>query len=102
MRTYKMKGYTFTSEELSYADLEYGLSLQTIRMRIQRGWTREDALNTPERHYTTQDIENSVEEALKTIGRMKYLNRVNDDIYYPEKWMNKLGITWDDVEEVAC
>ena len=42
------------------------------------------------------------EETLALLGRMKYLNRVQNDNYNPIKLMRKLNVTWGDIKEVEC
>lgn len=51
---------------------------------------------------TSREYLTETEELIAMLGRMKYLNRTQDEIYNPEPLMRKLKVTWDDIKEVEC
>ena len=53
-------------------------------------------------HNNSRSDSMTMEETLALLGRMKYLNRVQNDKYNPIKLMKKLGVTWGDIKEVEC
>lgn len=50
----------------------------------------------------SEDELTETEELIAMLGRMKYLNRTQDEIYNPVPLMKKLNVTWDDIKEIKC
>lgn len=50
----------------------------------------------------SEDELTETEELIAMLGRMKYLNRTQDETYNPEPLMKKLNVTWDHIKEVEC
>lgn len=77
-----------------------GINRKNFVRRMHNGWSLEDAASIP--FNKSRDDMTETEELLVVLGRMKYLNRTEDEVYNPEPLMKKLNVTWDDIEEVEC
>lgn len=77
-----------------------GITRKNFAKRIRNGWSPEDAANVP--YNKSREDLTETEEMLAWLGRMKYLNRTQDEIYNPAPLMKKLKVTWDDIKEIKC
>lgn len=77
-----------------------GINRKNFSKRVLNGWSLEDAATVP--FNESRDDLTETEELIAMLGRMKYLNRTEDEIYNPVPLMKKLNVTWDDIEEVKC
>lgn len=88
------------SQELFDKAEENGISKKILLRRIQKGWSEEEASTIP--YSKSRDDLTETEEMLMWLGRMKYLNRTEGEVFNPTPLMNKLKVTWDDIKEVKC
>lgn len=95
-----VKGVEVSDEQLEIA-LNNGISRKRVHARLYNGWTVEDTITTPVRELVTKNTDERG-ELIKVLGRMKYLNRVQDETYNPQALMTKLKVTWNDIEEIKC
>lgn len=65
-----VRGTVVTAEQIQTA-LENGIQKNTIKSRIQKGFTVEDAITHPIQGVSKHDI--TKDELIKIIGRLKYL-----------------------------
>ena len=77
-----------------------GINRKNFSKRVNNGWSLEDAATVPLNK--SRDDLTETEELLAMLGRMKYLNRTEDETYNPVPLMKKLNVTWDDIKEIKC
>ena len=77
-----------------------GINRKAFVRRVYNGWSLEDAATIP--YSKSRDDLTETEELLAMLGRMKYLNRTEDETYNPVSLMKKLKVTWDDIKEIKC
>lgn len=95
--TWRIKGKLISKDQIKLAE-SFGVYGNTLRGRLQRGWSIDEAITTPVsngRH--RHDI--SKKELIKILGRLKYLNWT-----YPKgllKLANELDVDVDKIPPIA-